>query len=162
MFGTAYVGPVTGAAAPSALAAHNAGDPNRSSAGAYSGEGRSERDREPRPAGDLHLRSFNEVRGYHIDAIDGAIGHVEDLVLEDADWSLRYLMIDTRNWLPGKKVIIPLRAVRSIEWAERSVHVELAREAIKASPEFEEQRPFAGDYVDRLETHYRGGRPARR
>jgi hypothetical protein len=52
-----------------------------------------------------HLRSVKEVIGYHIQATDGDIGHVEDFVVDDEVWALRYVVVDTRNWLPGRKVL---------------------------------------------------------
>ncbi len=61
--------------------------------------------------GDPHLRSIAAVTGYHVHATDGEIGHVEDFLVDDAGWSIRYIAIDTRNWWPGKKVLIsPLSA----------------------------------------------------
>ena len=52
---------------------------------------------------DPHLRSIEAVTGYHIHASDGEIGHVEDFLVEDADWSIRYLVVDTKNWWPGRR-----------------------------------------------------------
>ncbi len=54
-------------------------------------------------AGDLHLRSINNVTGYHIEATDGAIGHVEDFIIDDETWEIRYLVVDTQNWWPGRR-----------------------------------------------------------
>ncbi len=54
--------------------------------------------------GDPHLRSTATVTGYHIHASDGQIGHVENFLIDDATWSIRYLIVDTRNWWPGKHV----------------------------------------------------------
>jgi hypothetical protein len=58
---------------------------------------------------DLHLRSVEAVTGYHIHARDGEIGHVEDFLVDDADWSIHYLVVDTKNWWPGKKVLVSSR-----------------------------------------------------
>ena len=52
---------------------------------------------------DPHLRSVEAVTGYHIHASDGEIGHVDDFLVEDADWSIRYLVVDTKNWWPGRR-----------------------------------------------------------
>src|SRR3546814_13431113 len=57
------------------------------------------------PRGDPNLRSAVEVEGYHVAASDGEIGHIDDFLVDDTDWSLRFLVIDTRNWLPGRKEI---------------------------------------------------------
>ena len=52
---------------------------------------------------DPHLRSIAAVTGYHIHASDGEIGHVEDFLVEDADWSIHYLVVDTKNWWLGEE-----------------------------------------------------------
>ena len=65
---------------------------------------------------DPHLRSIEAVTGYHIHASDGEIGHVEDFLIEDADWSIRYLVVDTKNWWPGKKALISPRSASDIDW----------------------------------------------
>jgi hypothetical protein len=54
-------------------------------------------------AWDPHLRSTHQVTDYHIQAKDGEIGHVEDFIIDDETWAIRYLIVDTRNWWPGKK-----------------------------------------------------------
>ena len=60
--------------------------------------------------GDAHLRSAHKITGYHIHATDGEIGHVEDFILDDASWHIRYVTVDTHNWWPGKKVLISPRS----------------------------------------------------
>ena len=74
-----------------------------------------ERRAEQEEAGDLHLRSATKVTGYHIDATDGEIGHVEDFIIDDETWEIRYMVVDARNWLPGKKVLIAPRWIRAGE-----------------------------------------------
>ena len=55
---------------------------------------------------DPHLRSLSAVTGNDIEAADGAIGHLENVLLEDDGWGARYLIIDTRNWWPGQHVLV--------------------------------------------------------
>jgi hypothetical protein len=81
-----------------------------------------------------HLRSIKAVTGYHIHASDGQIGHVEDFLLEEADWSIHYLIVDTKNWWPGKKVLISPRSVREVDWADKLVHLDVDRQMVKNSP----------------------------
>jgi hypothetical protein len=66
---------------------------------------------------DVHLRSTQEVGTYHVAATDGDLGHVDDFILEDDSWTIRYLAIDTRNWLPGKKVLVSPQWISLIDWA---------------------------------------------
>ncbi|MGE0717597.1 MAG: PRC-barrel domain-containing protein [Alphaproteobacteria bacterium] len=107
-----------------------------------------------RPQGDPHLRSTSEVVGYYIHASDGDIGHVEDFVGDDDGWAIRYMMVDTRNWWPGRKVIVSPRWITSVSWGERMVYVDLTRDQIKASPEYDHGVGIERGYEDRLFGHY--------
>jgi sporulation protein YlmC with PRC-barrel domain len=95
----------------------------------YSDPVRREAQREARArAAQTHLRSSAEVVGYRIRAADGEIGHVEDFIVDDADWTIRAMVVDTRNWLPGKKVLGRPDSIRDIDWDERRVTVSLRRD----------------------------------
>ncbi len=89
-------------------------------------------DRHPHD-GDPHLRSVAAVTGYHILATDGSIGHVEDLLVDDVLWGIRYIVVDTRNWWAGEKVLISPRSVREIEWTGKVMTLDVAREQVKAA-----------------------------
>jgi hypothetical protein len=103
---------------------------------------------------DVHLRSTKEVTNYYIEASDGDIGHVEDFLIDDESWTIRYLVIDTRNWWPGKKVLVSPEWIRSINWRDSKVHVDLTREAIRNGPEYEPNALPSRDYEKRLYDHY--------
>jgi hypothetical protein len=111
-----------------------------------------------KPAGDPHLRSVREMSGYHIHALDGDIGHVADTLVEDGDWSVRYLVAYTQNWWPGKKVLLSPAWVRGVDWTERSVDVDVHRETIKESPEYDPAGTIDRAYEHSLHQHY--GRPS--
>lgn len=113
---------------------------------------------EGEPKGDPHLRSAREVMGYSIEATDGEVGHVEDLILEDESWTIRYAVVDTRNWLPGRKVLIAPSWIEWIRWNDRKVGVNLDREQVRNSPEFNPADPVNRRYEERLYDYY--GRPA--
>jgi hypothetical protein len=108
-------------------------------------------------AADPHLRSVNEVSGYHIQARDDEVGHVEDFIVEDETWRIRYIVVDTRNWLPGKEVVLSPQWISSVDWAASKVHVDLTRESIKDSPAFDPSQPVNRAYEERLYDYY--GRP---
>jgi uncharacterized protein YrrD len=103
---------------------------------------------------DPHLRSTREVIGYHIQATDGEIGHVDDFLIDDAEWRIHYLVVDTRNWLPGRKVLISPTWMTDVDWAARKVTVFLTRESVKNSPEYAPSEPVSADYEDDLYEHY--------
>lgn len=103
---------------------------------------------------ETHLRSAKEVMNYQINARDGEIGHVEDFVIECNSWVLRYLVIDTRNWLPGRKVLISPAWIGKVDWHGRSVEVHLSREAIKNSPEYDPYQTLSRKYEGALHDYY--------
>ncbi|MDP2665713.1 MAG: PRC-barrel domain-containing protein [bacterium] len=105
-------------------------------------------------AWDLHLRSTHDVSGHHIQAADGEIGHVEDFIIDDETWAIRYLIIDTRNWWPGKKVLVSPQWIEGVSWSESKVFVNLSRETIKQSPEYTEESLLTRDYETGLHRHY--------
>jgi hypothetical protein len=106
---------------------------------------------------DSHLRSETEVMGYHIQATDDEIGHVEDFILDDETWTIGYMVVDTRNWLPGRKVLVAPAWINSIDWSEGKVGVALTREQVKNSPEYDPSAPVNREHEARLYDFY--GRP---
>jgi len=108
---------------------------------------------------DVHLRSTKEVRGYHIDAADGSIGHVSGFLFDDVSWAIRYLTVDTRNWWPGgKEVLVATRWIDLVEWGGSIVYTRLTRDAIKNSPEYDGALPPSRHYEETLHKYYRKGR----
>ena len=103
---------------------------------------------------DPHLRSTHQVSGYHIQAADGEIGHVEDFIIDDETWAIRYLIVDTRNWWPGKKVLVSPQWIERVSWGESKVFVNISRETVKQSPEYTEASLLTREYETRLHRHY--------
>jgi hypothetical protein len=101
-----------------------------------------------------HLRSSVEVTDYQVQATDGAIGHIEDLVFDDEEWIVRYVEVDTRNWLPGKKVLVPTGRITQIDWHSQSVSMSLTQQAIQSAPPYDPSQLITPDYEIRLFTHY--------
>jgi hypothetical protein len=100
-----------------------------------------------------HLRSMNEVSGYAIQATDGEIGHVDDFIVDDEPWIIRYIVVDTRNFWPGKKILVAPPWIAKVDWQNSNLYVNLSRETIKSAP------PFDPDKLDRayeteLYAHY--------
>ncbi len=103
---------------------------------------------------DPNLRSTRDVNGHHIQAEDGEIGHVVDFIIDDATWAIRYLVVDTRNWWPGKKVLISPQWIKKVSWSEGKVFVNLSRQAVRQSPEYTDESILTREYEDGLHGHY--------
>lgn len=138
----------TAAASPadSSLARPAPGEPRRDSG--------SESTKQSESRHDPHLRSVTAVRNYSIAGTDGDIGHVEDFLIDESSWAISFLLVDTRNWWPGKNVLISPQRIREINWSESKVSIDLPRDTIKSSPEYDAAHPPTPEYTDRLEAHY--------
>lgn len=107
------------------------------------------------PPADVHLRSSKAVRGYHIEAADGRIGHVCGFIFDDIAWVIRYLIVDTRNWWPGgKEVLLATQWINLVDWVGSTVSTRLTCEAIKSSPPYDNTVPMDRRYEATLHTHY--------
>ena len=121
-------------------------EPNRSKGG-NSAQTRKKR-------GDPDLRSTHDVSGHHVEATDGEIGHVEDFLIDDETWAIRYLIVDTKDWLPGEKVLISPKWIERVSWSEKRVVVALTRDAIGQAPEYTDAPPLTRDLEIALHRHY--------
>jgi hypothetical protein len=104
--------------------------------------------------GDAHLRSAREIASYQIEAHDGHIGHVADLLVEDGDWGIRWLVVDTRDWWEGRKVVISPRSVASIDWVQRAVTLDIDRDVVKHSPAYDGERTIDRLYEAQFRDYY--------
>jgi hypothetical protein len=116
---------------------------------------RDEEAREKREeANDLHLRSADKVTGYHIEATNGDIGHVQDFIVDGETWEIRYMVVDTQNLWPGKKVLVAPQWVGRVSWSDSKVYVDLSREAIKNGPEYHPEA-LNREYEEALYDYYK-------
>lgn len=108
------------------------------------------------PDFDDHLRSSRIVGKYHIIAVDGEIGHLEGFIIDDETWTMRYATADTRNWWPGKKVLLATEWIYWISWAESNAYVGFERERIRNAPEFHPEQPLTPEFEAALHAYYEG------
>lgn len=94
---------------------------------------------------DPHLRSAEGILGYHVHAADGEFGHVEDLVIADGLNRITHVVVDTGNWLPGRKVVVPIKRFTDVDWFDQTISTGLTREQIEQSPEFHADRPLEAE-----------------
>ncbi len=105
--------------------------------------------------GDAHLRSASELRRYHVQGTDDAIGHVADFIADDATWGVQYLVVDTSNWWFGRKVLIAPQWAHRVSWPEGNVYIAMTRTAIQQSPEWDGSAALTSEYEQRLRDYFR-------
>jgi sporulation protein YlmC with PRC-barrel domain len=102
-------------------------------------------------------RSTQDILGYAIQATDGPIGYIEDVVIDTSTWDIRYMVVDTRHGRPSKKLLISSTWLHQVHWDTMQIVVALQRDRIEESPEFDASVPLDRDYEARLFNYY--GRP---
>ncbi|PWT95064.1 MAG: hypothetical protein C5B55_01720 [Blastocatellia bacterium] len=112
-----------------------------------------------RPAYDEHLRSSKVVSRYHVMAVDGEIGQIEDGIVDDETWTIQYLVSTVRNRWSSKKVLLPTEWILWVNAAEQNVYVSLKRTKIITAPAFDPEKPLTHDFEIALHDHYWEFRP---
>jgi uncharacterized protein YrrD len=103
---------------------------------------------------DNNLRSARDIAGYKVEAEGGEIGDVHDFLFEDEGWNIRYIVVDTGGWLPGKKVLVSPEWVTTVDWRDSHIHVDVHRDAIESAPEYNTDVALDRSYEQRLYAHY--------
>ena len=106
---------------------------------------------------DPHLRSCKEVMNYHIEASDGGIGHVENLLIDEETWAIRYMIVDTSNWWLGHQVLISPKWIARVHWSDNTVAIDATRQMLKEAPPYDPAVPLSRDQETDLYRHH--GRP---
>ena len=102
-----------------------------------------------------HLRSSKVVSRYHVMAVDGEIGQIEDGIVEDQTWTIKYVVSTVGNWWSAKKVLLPTEWILWVSAAESNVYVSLTRNTISTAPAFDPEKPLTDDLEIALYNHYR-------
>lgn len=100
------------------------------------------------------LRDTSEVIDYNVEATDGPIGHIEDIIAEDDTWFIRYFVVDTKPWIFGRKVLVGFDWLRDINWSNKTVKLDLTREKIKNSPEYDPTAPINREWETVVYDYY--------
>jgi uncharacterized protein YrrD len=101
------------------------------------------------------LRSSRDVTGYRINATDGDIGHLDDVIIDDANWLIRYLVVDAGRLLAEHKVLMIPEWIEGIHWEDKRVHVNLPRNEVANSPAYEPAERITRDYETSIFEHYK-------
>ncbi len=109
------------------------------------------------PSEDCHLRSCRSVIGHHVHATDGDLGHVEDFLVDEHTWAIRYLIVDTSNWWGGHQVLIAPPWITAVSWSDAKVSVDLTRQGIKDAPAYDSAAQLDPEQERSIYEHH--GRP---
>jgi hypothetical protein len=91
---------------------------------------------------------------YQVHASDGEIGHVEDMLVDEETWAVRYIVVNTSSWWFGHKVLIAPQWIQNVSWPDRTVTVDLVRQAVKLAPPYDSSVPLDPELELRIFEHY--------
>jgi hypothetical protein len=94
------------------------------------------------------------VVGYSIEALDGEIGQVHGLLVDDESWAIRYLVVRTSNWWLGHDVLVAPQWIKGVSWAEQAVAVDLTRETLKQAPWYDPAVSLSREMEIAVYKHY--------
>ncbi len=100
------------------------------------------------------LRSLKDLENYAIGAIDGHIGHVKDFYFDDERWGVRYLIVETGDWLSSRKVLISPFSVHKPNWAEKILPVSISQQQVRNSPDTDTQKPVSRQFEEEFLGYY--------
>jgi uncharacterized protein YrrD len=103
---------------------------------------------------DIHLRSCKAVVDYHIHATDGDIGHIQEMLVDEETWAVRYLVVNTSNWWIGHKVLIAPQWISEVSWSNEKVYINLTRQAIKDAPPYDSTAQLNREQEAAIHAHY--------
>src|SRR5271165_2732243 len=94
------------------------------------------------------------IKGYAIVASDGRLGAVNDFLFDDASWRVRWLVVDTGNWLSGRKVLLPPSVLGHLDPEGEKFSVRLTMQQIKDSPDIGSDRPVSRQMETNIYDYY--------
>lgn len=100
------------------------------------------------------IGSAKKLMGLRLKAVDGEIGKVKDVYFDDHTWTIRYLVVDTGHWLPGRMVLISPQSVGEPDWSGHILPVSLTKEKIETSPDIDADQPVSRQIQSRLAAYY--------
>jgi hypothetical protein len=113
------------------------------------------RARQRHTSDDQHLRSCEAVKGYHVHASDGDIGHVEEFLVDERTWAIRYLIVNTSNWWLGHQVLVAPAWLEAVSWTYSKVTTSLTRQEVRSAPAYSSLLSLNRDDEEGIYRHYR-------
>src|ERR1700733_13879447 len=100
------------------------------------------------------MRTIRQLYGKTLAASDGDVGQIKDFYFNDQQWAVRYVIVDTGSWLPGRQVLLSPHAFRSVDQKENSLQVILTRQQIENSPPIDSHKPVSRQYEEEYYRYY--------
>src|SRR5688500_2716856 len=102
----------------------------------------------------MELHSIKGLENFAVIAIDGDVGTVDEVYFDDEKWAVRYLVVDTGDWLSKRDVLISPISIRHVDWGTRTLRADLTQQQIRDSPGIDTAGPVSRQQEEELHRHY--------
>ncbi len=99
-------------------------------------------------------QSVKAMVGHAIAASDGRLGRVEEVLFDDREWRVCYLVVDPYAPLTGRKVLVPIDAVERTRSGD--IGVRMMRAEVARGPGLDSAMPVARLYEEATVGYYAG------
>jgi hypothetical protein len=94
------------------------------------------------------LNQANILKGYKLEALDGELGKIKEFYFDDYYWTIRYLVVDTGNWLVERQVLISPHALSTVNKDARNIGINLTKKQIENSPSLDSDKPVSRQFEE--------------
>ena len=101
------------------------------------------------------LHRTQELYGLRLAALDGELGRAEDFCFEEANWTIRYLVVEPGAWLPGRLLLLSPHAFGRLDRYENTLHLKVSRSQVQASPVLAPHTPVSRRFEIEYHRHFR-------
>ncbi len=103
---------------------------------------------------DSHLQSSKDLMGYEVQGKGGAIGKIVDFIFDDNDWRLRYMIVDTGDWLPSRQVPLSIDWINLVVTDKHVVNVGIAKSDVAQAPVYDSRVIPTREFESKLYRYY--------
>jgi hypothetical protein len=104
---------------------------------------------------DTHLRSFNEVKGYHLECSDKKRGKIDDFIIDVENWQVVYVIADIGHWYTrSKKIMLAVSWMKEINYTGNVVQIDIHSSVLEQAPEFDPSVPANIEYEKKVYDYY--------
>jgi hypothetical protein len=100
------------------------------------------------------LRTVKSLEGFVVGATDGPLGQVRDFYFDDQAWVVRYLVVESGDWLANRRVLISPIAVLRQGWTDGLLRVSLSKQQVKDSPDIDTEKPVSRQHEMQFSSYY--------
>ena len=100
------------------------------------------------------LWNASALNSYPVKATDGQLGTVSGLMYHESDWAIRWLVVETGDWLSGRRALLPVAALGQPDLESHHLPTRLTVRQVEECPDVGASEPLSQESEALLCEHY--------